>query len=329
MQQYLKQFANHSQYESYINGNSVALPNVSLCVQQNEVHYNPIVPPELILKFIVTDDSQPTRIYFYQEPYYDEIDATWYSNIGVDFISSLKIDGVSVDVASVDANQGMYQLSAGQHIIKYDLTNPYETISHYIPQNLFSGCTSIVEIVHIPPTITSIRLGSFAGCTNLSKVKIPNTVTRIGTSNYDAACFMNCNSLTSIGPIGSGASVELPGSVSFGYSVFSGCQNLKTVVLPEGIRMCECGLFSNCPNLTSVTFPSTTTRIADTVFDNCTGINTIICNATTAPTITQFTFQRIKPNGILKVPSGSTGYDTWMQNSQHYLGYYNWTKVEQ
>ena len=41
MQQYLKQFTNHSQYESYINGNDAVLPNVSLCVQQDEVHYNP------------------------------------------------------------------------------------------------------------------------------------------------------------------------------------------------------------------------------------------------------------------------------------------------
>ena len=42
MQQYLKQFTNHSQYESYIATDYVK-PNVSYCVQQNEVHYNPWV----------------------------------------------------------------------------------------------------------------------------------------------------------------------------------------------------------------------------------------------------------------------------------------------
>ena len=42
---YLKKFENHTAYETYINGSDVTLPNVSLCVQQNEVHYNPIVPP--------------------------------------------------------------------------------------------------------------------------------------------------------------------------------------------------------------------------------------------------------------------------------------------
>ena len=42
---YLKKFETHSQYDTYINGSDVVLPNVSLCVQQNEVHYNPYVDP--------------------------------------------------------------------------------------------------------------------------------------------------------------------------------------------------------------------------------------------------------------------------------------------
>lgn len=42
MEQYLKQFTTHSQYESYI-ATDYAKPNVSYCVQQNEVHYNPWV----------------------------------------------------------------------------------------------------------------------------------------------------------------------------------------------------------------------------------------------------------------------------------------------
>ena len=45
---YLKKFENHTQYETYINGNDKVLPNVSLCAQENEVHYNPIVPPQPI-----------------------------------------------------------------------------------------------------------------------------------------------------------------------------------------------------------------------------------------------------------------------------------------
>ena len=40
---YLKKFDNHAAYEAA--ESSLILPNVSLCVQENEVHYNPSTPP--------------------------------------------------------------------------------------------------------------------------------------------------------------------------------------------------------------------------------------------------------------------------------------------
>lgn len=40
---YLKEFNSHSDYERYMSGEPL-LPNVSLCNNQNEVHYNPVDP---------------------------------------------------------------------------------------------------------------------------------------------------------------------------------------------------------------------------------------------------------------------------------------------
>lgn len=42
---YLKKFATHEQYLAYINGSDALLPNVSLCVNKDDVHYNPYVSP--------------------------------------------------------------------------------------------------------------------------------------------------------------------------------------------------------------------------------------------------------------------------------------------
>lgn len=42
---YLKQFNTHSEYEQYINGSDVILPNVSICTTEGDVHYNPYVDP--------------------------------------------------------------------------------------------------------------------------------------------------------------------------------------------------------------------------------------------------------------------------------------------
>ena len=38
---YLEKFATHKQYLAYINGSDALLPNVSLCVDNDDVHYNP------------------------------------------------------------------------------------------------------------------------------------------------------------------------------------------------------------------------------------------------------------------------------------------------
>ena len=45
---YLRKFSAHTDYETYITGNSKVLPNVSYCVDENDVHYNPYVPMNVI-----------------------------------------------------------------------------------------------------------------------------------------------------------------------------------------------------------------------------------------------------------------------------------------
>ena len=41
---YLKEFENHTQYEAYIASEDKILPNVSRCVQEDDVHYTPFDP---------------------------------------------------------------------------------------------------------------------------------------------------------------------------------------------------------------------------------------------------------------------------------------------
>ena len=87
--------------------------------------------------------------------------------------------------------------------------------------------------------------------------------------------------------------------------------------------------FSYCSGLTSIDIPSGVTSINTGAFFRCGNLVSITCNATTAPTITNGTFQDVKSGGTLTVPIGSSGYDEWMRTSNFYLGMYNWTKIEQ
>ena len=62
---------------------------------------------------------------------------------------------------------------------------------------------------------------AFKGCTNLSEVILPVSVTTIG-----AGAFNGCNSLTSLRKV-----TVFDGNVSYGS--FDACKNLTSIILPE------------------------------------------------------------------------------------------------
>lgn len=59
---YLKKFENHTQYETYTASTEFITPNVSLCVNENEVHYNPYTETMVIVYYDIQDTSSPTTI---------------------------------------------------------------------------------------------------------------------------------------------------------------------------------------------------------------------------------------------------------------------------
>ena len=196
----------------------------------NEVHVHYNPFVErLVVKYNVEDASQPTLLYQYG------------AEAGDLRYEKIEIDGVNVPVAELDTEEGMYEFgTAGEHTVKYTLKDP-----------------------------TSIGYGAFGGCSGLTSVTIPNSVTSIGD-----------------------------------------------------------GAFAEC-QLTSVTIPNSVTSIGEQAFASCSNLASITSLATTAPTIQSDTFQDVKTNGTLTVPSGSSGYDVWMGTGNYYLGLYGWTKTEQ
>lgn len=56
---------------------------------------------------------------------------------------------------------------------------------------------------------------------------------------------------------------------------FYDCSNLKSVVIPENIRIIGGEAFHGCSGLKSVTIPSSVTRIDRSVFDGCSGLESI------------------------------------------------------
>ena len=177
--------------------------------------------------------------------------ALCYSTMSTAF-TEMYVDGEQIDVTS-----GYTFSTTGEHTVNYMLADN-TTMGNGL-SGLFGGCSSLTEIV-LPDTLTSIRKYNFNSCTSLTEIVIPNSVTSI-----DDNVFTNCTSLRKI-TIGSGVTV-------LGKAIVA--------------------LF------------------AQPVFSGCTSLTEIVSLATTAPTLTAKTFNGIQNNGgTLYVPQGSD-YSSW------------------
>ena len=151
-----------------------------------------------------------------------------------------------------------------------------------IGSSAFSGCTGLTTI-EIPNSVTAIGNGAFQGCTGLTSIEIPNSVTTIGES-----AFKGCTGLTTV-KIGSGLE-------SVGSYAFQDCNNIeklelncstvgswfnykvniiKEVILGDNVTTIGSSAFSGCTGLTTIEIPNNVTTISKEAFKGCTGLTTI------------------------------------------------------
>ena len=134
---------------------------------------------------------------------------------------------------------------------------------------------------------------NYYGCYTLDDV--------IGNQAFDG-----CSSLTSL---------TLPSSVtSIGSSAFSGCSGLTSLTLPSSVTSIEWSAFSGCSGLTSLTLPSSVTSIGGSAFSGCSGLSSIYVNWESPLSIDASTFEDANTGKcILYVPKG-TYDDYWISN---------------
>ena len=102
--------------------------------------------------------------------------------------------------------------------------------------------------------ITHVGDGMFSGCSSLTSVTIPDSVTFIG---WDA--FRDCTSLTS---------VAIGNSVTWiGDSAFAGCTSLTSVVIGNSVTNIEGGAFFECTGWRAAYFQGNAPSVGSYLFD--------------------------------------------------------------
>ena len=135
-----------------------------------------------------------------------------------------------------------------------------------IPVGAFAGCRNLTSIV-ILDGVTSVGDYAFLRCYNLTSITLPDGVTSIG--DY---AFSNCTFLPSI---------TLPdGVISIGECAFYCCDDLTSITLPDSVTSINVRAFSGCTGLTSITIPDSVTSVGAFAFSGCTGLTDVYFTGT-------------------------------------------------
>lgn len=139
----------------------------------------------------------------------------------------------------------------------------------------FYQCTNISEVDLT--NVTRIGGNSFIGCTGLTSITFPDTVTGLtGSSTFEG-----CTGLTSI---------TFPDTfTSLGDRSFYGCTGLTSINLNSMVSM-EIQCFNGCTGINRpLILPETLTSVGQTSFNGCSGIPSLIVLG--SPTVKSSTFQ--------------------------------------
>lgn len=336
---HLKKFNTHAEYVSYINRENKVLPNISYCVDNNEVHFNPYVETRLVAKYNTDsytvlyfddfpqeacDDGYDGNMRAFKQAYintvetvcngfrytgetfeYDGNDYYLWENIIENY--SGDINYILTDTLDFTGKSLEEDVDIDYCPFVYILNEDYEVFydneekSDYLLVAVRSGsATTLVSTTNI---FTEMEIDGVAqpSVVDSYTFKAPGE----HTVKYTLAdpTVIATDFFTECTDL---TSVTIPDSVTYiGDNAFGGCTGITSIIIPNSVTSIDESAFDGCSGLTSVIIPNSVTTIGDTVFFDCTGLTSVTVEATTPPTLGGDVFVNNASSRKIYVPSAS------------------------